>query len=141
MQTARNPSRSAFTLLEIMLVVSIIALLLASGIYMMKGNLEFGQSVTAEGHIRNLETQLKLYYGMNGFYPSTEQGLAALVTQPQTEPKPRKWRQYLSQPLIDPWGKEYFYVRPGNKNPDSYDVFSSGPDQKPGTPDDIGNWK
>lgn len=131
---------SGFTLLEIMLVVTIIALLLASGIYFMKGQFEFSQGVRVEGDIRAVSGQLKLYQAMNGFYPSTSQGLEALLTRPTTEPRPKKWRALFEQMPMDPWQEPYEYVQPGKHNPSSFDLFSKGPDRKAGTEDDVGNW-
>jgi general secretion pathway protein G len=140
MKTIRR-SRSAFTLLEIMLVVSIIALLLAAGIWATRGNLEFGQEVRVEGDIKTLTTQLRLYYASNGFYPSTGQGLDALVAQPESEPRPRRWRKLMDKKPVDPWGNDYVYTSPGSHNADSFDLFSKGPDRQEGTADDIGNWE
>ncbi len=78
-----------------------------------------------------------------GDYPSTEDGIKALLTVP--EGKADKWRgPYMlmraGESPRDPWGQDYHYRSPGIRNTDSYDLFSSGPDTKPGTPDDIGNW-
>jgi general secretion pathway protein G len=133
--------RSGFTLLEIMLVVMIIALLAGSAIYFMGGNIEDAQRVRATSDIRSISTQLMVYQASNGFLPSTEQGVKALVSKPETEPRPRSWRQYMSEVPRDPWDQEYFYEQPGKRNPNGYDLYSAGKDRKPGTADDIGNWK
>ncbi len=132
---------TAFTLLEIMLVVTIIALLAASGIYFMKGNVEYSREVRVKGDLQSISTQLKLYEAMNGFYPSTSQGLEALQVRPTTEPKPRQWRQLLSPLPKDAWNQDYEYQFPGKNNPGSFDVYSKGPDRIAGTADDIGNWE
>ena len=129
-----------FTLLEIMLVVMIIALLAGSAIYMMGGNLGVAQSVRVKADIEAIETQLKLYQALNGFLPTTDQGLQALVVRPDTDPKPTQWRQLLPKVPVDPWQLPYAYENPGKHNPDGYDLYSCGPDRKPGTDDDIGNW-
>jgi len=71
----------------------------------------------------------------------TALGLAALITKPDSEPKPRNWAQALEQSLRDPWDQDYFYVQPGIHNPKSFDIYSAGPDRKPNTDDDIGNWE
>jgi general secretion pathway protein G len=133
--------RRGFTLLEIMLVVTIIALLVASGIYLTRGQLEFGQEVRIRGDIQAISTQLKLYEAMNGILPTTDQGLEALVRPPQSEPKPRAWRQLLDRVPVDPWQSTYVYVQPGKHNPRGYDLYSAGPDRKTGTQDDVGNWE
>ena len=133
--------RSAgFTLLEIMLVVMIIALLAGSAIYMMKGNLNVANNVRIDGDVQSFGTQLMVYRSSNGFLPTTEQSLRALVTKPESSPKPRNWVKLLDKLPIDPYGMEYHYVQPGVHNADNYDIFSSGPDRIAGTPDDRGNW-
>ena len=81
-------NQSAFTLLEIMLVVTIIALLLGTAIYKLSGNVEYARHNRVAADIQSISTQLKLYESMNGFYPTTEQGLQALVTQPSSDPQP-----------------------------------------------------
>ena len=134
----KTRNQSAFTLLEIMLVVMIIGLLLGTAIYKLRGNVEVSRSVAVESSLQSVRTQLKLYESMNGFAPTTEQGLQALVAQPQAEPRPTRWTQLLDGVPKDPWGKEFVYLNPGRKNPNSYDLYSAGPDRTPDTADDIG---
>ncbi len=129
-------SQSGFTLLEIMLVVMIIGLLLGTAIYKLKGNVEVSRGVAVQSSLQSIKTQLKLYESLNGFPPTTEQGLKALVTQPESEPRPNRWTQFLDSVPKDPWGKEYIYLSPGRRNPNSYDLYSSGPDRIPDTADD-----
>jgi len=124
-----------------MLVVVIISLLLGAAIYNMGGNVETARKVRVQADVSSIKTQLKLYNGLNGFYPTTQQGLKALVEQPTSEPHPRHWTQSFEQVPRDPWGNEYNYVFPGKHNPNSFDLFSSGPDMQAGTVDDIGNWE
>jgi general secretion pathway protein G len=126
----------AFTLLEIMLVVTIIALLLGAAIFKLKGNVEYARHTRVGADIQGIGTQLKVYESMNGFYPTTEQGLQALVTQPSSDPKPARWYQLYSDVPKDPWQNTYIYRSPGTKNPTAYDLFSAGPDHTPDTPDD-----
>ncbi|MGA3171929.1 MAG: type II secretion system major pseudopilin GspG [Chthoniobacteraceae bacterium] len=133
-------SRAAFTLLEMMMVVMIIAMLLAAAIHYMGGNVGYAQEVRVKADIDSINTQLKLYQAMNGFLPTTEQGLQALVTRPDTDPKPTQWHQLMDKVPLDPWQDPYNYEDPGKHNPNTYDLYSSGADRKPGTPDDIGNW-
>ena len=127
---------SAFTLLEIMLVVTIIALLLGAAIYQLGGNVEYAKHTRVAADIQGIGTQLKLYESMNGFYPTTEQGLQALVTQPSTEPRPTRWYQLYKQMPKDPWNNNYIYLNPGRKNSTGYDLYSAGPDRKADTADD-----
>ena len=127
----------AFTLLEIMLVVTIIALLMGAAIYKLAGNVEVSRRVRVQADLQAFNTQLKLYQSLNGFYPSTEQGLQALVAPPSSDPKPSRWTQLMTDPLPkDPWNTPYIYFSPGRKNPNGYDLYSAGPDRTPDTADD-----
>ena len=131
---------AAFSLIEIMLVVTIIDVLMGAAIALLTGNVEVAKEQRVVGDIQSISTQLKLYETMNYFLPSTEQGLEALVKRPTTEPQPKRWKQLLKEVPVDPWGMPYEYRYPGSHNGDSFDLFSTGPDRKPDTGDDIGNW-
>ena len=133
---SRMRREQAFTLLEIMLVVTIIALLLGAAIYRLGGNVEYARHTKVAADIQSINTQLKLYESMNGFFPTTDQGVNALVVQPSTEPKPTRWYQLFKEPPKDPWQNDYVYRNPGVKNPNGYDLFSAGPDRRPDTADD-----
>jgi general secretion pathway protein G len=100
--------------------------------------LKVAQAVSVHADIQAISTSLKVYESMNGFLPTTEQGLQALVKQPETEPVPTHWRQLFEELPKDPWGMPYIYRAPGAKNPNGYDLFSSGPDRQPDTADDDG---
>lgn len=135
-------SRAAFTLLEIMLVVLIIGLLIGLAVRQVGGKLDDARRVRVRGDIERIKLNLLTYQANNGFYPTTQQGLMALVKKPDTDPKPRNWRQYDDQVPRDPWDQEYFYRFPGKHNPKEYDIFSAGPDRNPETEEDnIGNWE
>ena len=129
--------KHGFTLLEMMLVVTIIALLLSAAIYGLRGNFGVAQDVKVDADLKTASMQLNLYRSSNLFFPSAEQGLQALVTPPDSEPKPRQWRQLMSKVPIDPWGHPYVYIVPGKRNPESFDLYSAGPDGKADTADDI----
>lgn len=129
-------TRSGFTLLEIMIVVTIIALLLGTAIYKLGGNVEYARHTRIQADVQGINTQLRLYESMNGFYPTTEQGLQALVTQATTEPRPSRWYQLYKEVPKDPWQIPYIYRCPGLKHPESYDLYSAGPDRQPDTADD-----
>ena len=126
----------AFTLLEIMLVISIIVVLLGLAISKMGNPTGFAKGVAVRADVQAIGTQLKLYESMNGFLPTTEQGLQALVTQPSTEPRPQRWYQLFKEVPKDPFGNNYIYLCPGRKNPTSYDLYSAGQDRKADTADD-----
>jgi general secretion pathway protein G len=128
--------QNAFTLLEIMLVISIIVVLLGLAISKMGNPTGFAKGVAVRADIQAIGTQLKLYESMNGFLPTTEQGLQALVTQPSTEPRPQRWYQLFKEVPKDPFGNNYIYLSPGRKNPNGYDLYSAGQDRKADTADD-----
>lgn len=131
----RFASAKAYTLFEIMLVLGIIAVLVGSAIYLLVGNVDVAKEQRVDTDIQAITTQLKVYEMQNYTFPSTEQGLEALVKRPSTEPAPRKWRQLMESVPVDPWGTEYAYEFPGKKNPKGYDLYSLGPDRKPGEDD------
>ena len=131
-----NNRQSAFTLLEIMLVISIIVILLGVAINKLGNTTGMAKGVAVKADIQAIGTQLKLYESMNGYAPTTEQGLQALVTQPSTDPKPQRWYQLFKEIPKDPWGNNYIYLSPGRRNPTSYDLYSAGPDRRADTADD-----
>jgi len=140
MKPSAQKHQAGYTLVEIMLVLSIIVVLMSAGIYYLMGNLEVAKSTRVKSDLEAISTQLKVYQMQNIDFPTTSQGLKALVNPPTTPPKPRNWTQLLKeQALIDPWGSEYQYLKPGKKNRDSFDLWSLGPNK---TTDDknIGNW-
>lgn len=135
--------QSGFTLLEMTLVISIIVILLSVAIRQMSPAVDFGKEVRVKADIQALSTALMMYNSQNGFFPTTEQGLKALVVQPTTEPRPRQWHCAFEDEKVpcDPWDSKYNYVCPGKHNPNNFDIFSSGPDRIPNTADDLGNWE
>lgn len=134
----RTTRHNGFTLLEIMLVVGIIVLILGVAIGRLGNTTSIAKDMRVQADVQAISTQLRLYESMNGFFPTSDQGLQALVTQPDGDPKPARWYQLFKEVPKDPWQNNYIYRCPGTKNSDSYDLFSAGPDRIPDTADD--NW-
>jgi len=130
--------QTGFTLLEIMLVVGIIVIILGVAVSKLGNTTGVAKDMRVQADIQSISTQLKLYESVNGFLPTTEQGLQALVSPPDSDPKPTRWYQLFKELPQDPWSSNYVYLSPGKKNPGSYDLYSPGPDRKPDTADD--NW-
>jgi general secretion pathway protein G len=125
----KQDNRSGFTLLEIMIVVSIIVILLGLAISKMGNPTGFAKTTAVRADVQAIGTQLMQYEAMNGFYPTTEQGVQALVSQPSTEPHPTRWYPFFRELPKDPWGTPYVYRCPGIKHPDRYDLYSAGPNR------------
>jgi len=125
----------AFTLIELMVVIVILGILAVIVIPRIAQRPEDARVIKAKVEISNLEQTLQLYYLDNGMYPSTEQGLEALVEKPETGEIPSNWRTggYLVKKKIplDPWGHLYIYLSPGVRSED-YDLLSFGKDGKEG---------
>ena len=131
--SARATQPKGMSLLEIMVVITLIGLVTAAIGVAVMGQLEEGQKDTARNQAYEIEKSLDLYKLKNGGYPSTAQGLQALVSPPKGQP-------FMERLPKDPWGGEYIYLNPGQKNARKFDVLSKGPDQQEGTEDDVGNW-
>jgi general secretion pathway protein G len=132
--------KAAFTLVEIVLVITIIAVLGAAAIYKIKGTVDVAKETRIESDIKNVVTQLKTYEARNTTPPTSEQGLKALVEMPSVEPVPSKWTQLMEEVPKDPWNHELRYVYPAKRSNQDYDVYSLGKDGVESA-DDIGNWK
>jgi general secretion pathway protein G len=137
-------SRRGFTLLEILVVITIIGLLAGLTITNVGGLFGGSQKQIAQLFVtQSIKTPLLTYRLQMGDYPTTEEGLQALFTAPAG--KTDRWRgPYVTDgtkfPITDPWGEPYQYRYPGVHNKGSYDCWSKGPDRADGTDDDIGNW-
>lgn len=133
-----------FTLIEVMVVVVILGILAAVVVPRVMDRPDQARITKVQSDVRALESALNLYRLDNFNYPTTEQGLIALVSQPTGTDAPRNYRSggYIDRLQKDPWGNDYQYLRPGRDGRD-YDLYSLGADGRPGGEDanaDIGNW-
>jgi general secretion pathway protein G len=134
----RTRRRGGFTLIELMLVMVILAVLAAIVVPKFTKRSEQARVTAARADIASLELALDAYEIDMGSYPTTEQGIGALVEQPSDN---QDWHgPYIRRGVPnDPWGNPYVYRCPGEHNND-YDMYSLGPDQQEGSDDDIDNW-
>jgi len=146
MKRKRFVNNRGLTLIEIMVVMVILGILATLIVPRIMGRPDEARQVQARVQIQSIETALKLYKLDNGYYPTTDQGLQALVEAPTVGQLPRAWRDggYLEKGKVpkDPWGNEYVYLSPGVQ--DDYDLSSYGADGEPGGEGydaDINSWE
>lgn len=140
---ARFKRQSGFSLIEIMVVIVIIGLLVGIVAPNVIGRADEARIQKVHADFKSIQTALKMYRIDNFSYPSTEQGLEALVTRPTLAPVPRNWKQggYLETLPVDPWGNPYVYLSPGEAH--DFDIYTRGADGitgGEGNNADIGVW-
>jgi len=143
LKTQMNKKASGFTLIEIMVVIVILGILAAVVVPRIMDNPDKARIVKAKQDIRAMEGALELYRLDNFNYPSTDQGLEALVSEPSGSPEAKNWKSggYLKRLPTDPWGNDYQYLSPGVNG--TVDIFTYGADGEEGGEEggaDIGNW-
>jgi len=141
-RSIRARRQAGFTLIEIMVVVVILGILAALVVPRVLDRPDQARAVAARQDVSGIMQALKLYRLDNGRYPTTEQGLRALVERPATGQVPPNWKQYLDRLPADPWGNPYQYLNPGVHGAD-VDVFSLGADGQPvgeNANADVGSW-
>lgn len=137
--TATRKTNHGFTLIEVMVVVVILSIMAVLVVPKIMNKPEQARKTTARQNIRIIESALNMYRLDNFHYPSTDQGLDALVKKPTGSPEAKNWNKdgYIDRLPKDPWGNPYQYLNPGTHK--EFDLFSLGPDGVP-SEDDIGNW-
>lgn len=120
--------QQGFSLIEIMVVVVILGILAALVVPKIISRPDEARVVKAKQDVLAIQSALDLYKLDNGFYPSSEQGLAALIEKPNTDPIPSNWKPYLKNIPKDPWGREYHYSNQG----DEVEIFTNGADGRAG---------
>ena len=138
---------SGFTVLEFLVILILLTLIYGIVAGNVDRQIAQGRASAAKIQIKSFKNMLQQYKLDNGTYPTTEQGLDALLNKPQTPPIPANWNgPYIDEDgkiPVDPWGKPYVYRSPGTKRPNSYDLFSLGSDGQEGgsgSAADITNW-
>ena len=144
-ERARSGRRRAFTLIELIVVIAIIATLAAVVAPAIFQNVGDAKTSAAKSQVEMLGLALNAYRLDNDRFPTADQGLEALRTAPVAGDVPRNWRgPYLTRVVpVDPWGRAYLYVSPGIRNPKSYDLYTLGRDGRPGGVDedaDVTSW-
>ncbi len=134
----QNPRRRrrgprGMSLLEIMVVITLIGLVTAAIGVAVMGRLEEGKIKTARNEAYEIAKSMEIYKLNNGRYPTTAEGIQVLVTPPKGKPVLETMPQ-------DPWNADFIYTTPGTKNPSKFDIRSKGPDGQENTEDDVGNW-
>jgi general secretion pathway protein G len=129
---AAAPGQAGFTLIEIMVVIAILAILAAVVVPKLIGRTDDARITATKVQIKNIEQALNLYKLDNGVYPSTEQGLDALVREPTIGVIPRNWKEggYLPKVPMDQWGNPFVYIQPGQES--AFDLYSYGADGEEG---------
>lgn len=141
-----HKNEDGYTLIEILAVLTLLAFIITMVAPNIINSLQNGQVKAAKSQISSTENVLNSYYLDNSAYPTTEQGLKALIEKPNASPIPENWNgPYLQKNKMpaDPWGHELHYKSPGEHNLDTYDLFSYGKDNADGGTGanaDIGNW-
>lgn len=133
--------QSGFSLIEIMVVVVILGILASIVVPKIISRPDEARVVKAKQDVLAIQNAMDLYKLDNGVYPSTDQGLLALVEKPTSNPVPRDWKQYLKSVPKDPWGRDYLYLNPGEHG--EIDIFTLGADGQQGGNGinaEIGNW-
>jgi general secretion pathway protein G len=142
MQSIKQKKMRGFTLIEVMVVVVILAILASIIVPRILKRPEQARIVAAKQDILSIQNAMALYKLDNAFYPSTEQGITALVSKPSGDPAPQNYSEggYLKKDPTDPWGHHYHYLNPGKHG--SIDIWSEGPPDSAGTGKnaEIGNW-
>lgn len=125
-----------FTLVELIIVLAIIGILAGAVLLNVGPARERAERGRANSDLKTIESALEIYNADNGNYPTTQQGLQALLVEPTSAPQPDNWQgPYLKHRRtvpLDPWGNEYVYLSPGQEDTSSFDLYSYGEDGRPG---------
>jgi general secretion pathway protein G len=135
--SVRSGRAAGFTLLEMVIVLGIIAMILGGAIFAMRGIGDAAKLRQVEADFKSFESALAMYKLNAGSFPTSQQGLKALVEKPTSTPVPRRWVQVMSKMPLDPWDSAYLYRFPGKKRANQFEIISKGPDGMENTADDL----
>jgi general secretion pathway protein G len=139
--TAPRRFRAGFSLLEMVIVLGIIAVIIGGAITVMGRVGDGAKRTRVSGDFQSIGAALRMYQTNNGRFPSTSQGLDALVNKPGGTPAPKRWVKLMDNVPLDPWQEPYGYKFPGTHDATTYELISKGPDMTEGTEDDISSQK
>ncbi len=140
----RRRASQGFTLVEVMVVLFILLAIASAGVLAIQNVRARANRQTSELFIKNMKAPLDMFQLAVGRYPTTQEGLGALLSAPSTLSDPSKWDgPYVEENVsgVDPWGNPYQYAFPGTHSQSRYDLWSMGPDGISETDDDIGSWQ
>lgn len=137
----RRRFRAGFSLLEMVIVLGIIAILIGGAISVMGRVTDGAKRSRVSGDFNTIGASLRMYAVNNGRYPTTQQGLDALVSKPTSTPAPKRWVKLADEVPLDPWMNPYGYKFPGSADASMFEIISKGSDGIEGTEDDISSQK
>ena len=135
----RHRTPAGFSLLEMVIVLGIIAVILGGAISVLGKVGEGAKLKRVDGDFSQIGASLRMYKINAGNYPTSQQGLDALVNKPNSTPVPKRWTQLADEVPLDPWNQEYTYQFPGKRDSSEFELISKGKDGQLGTDDDISN--
>ena len=144
MKLTEHPRRrraAGFSLLEMVIVLGIIAVIIGGAITVMGKVGDGAKRTQVSSDFNSIGAALRMYQTNNARFPTTQQGLDALVNKPSSTPVPKRWTKLMDRVPSDPWGTEYGYKFPGSVDNTMFEIISPGPDMTPDTDDDISSQK
>lgn len=139
--SSKRRKPAGFSLLEMVIVLGIIDVIIGGAITVMGRVGDGAKRTRVSGDFQSVGAALRMYQTNNGRYPTTSQGLDALVTKPGGTPIPKRWVKLMDEVPVDPWQEPYGYKFPGTHDPTTFEIISKGPDMTEGTEDDISSQK
>ncbi|MBB5352251.1 general secretion pathway protein G [Haloferula luteola] len=140
-ETPRHRRAAGFSLLEMVIVLGIIAVIIGGAITVMGKVGDGAKRTQVSADFNAVGSALRMYQTNNGRFPTTQQGIDALVNKPSSTPVPKRWTKLMDRVPTDPWGEPYGYKFPGTVDNTMFEIISKGPDMQQDTEDDISSQK